>query len=86
MISSTRMMTLTLLLQADVTIFLVSLGLMSNASQTTFALFLAIALVGFAMTSYTYRSERNDEHPHRGWLVIGCCMLVGLFFSSLVYT
>ncbi len=86
MISSARLMTLLLLLQADATILLVSLSLMSTASQTTFALFLAIALVGFAMTSYAYRSERNDEHPHRGWLVMGCCALAGLLFSTLVFT
>ncbi len=78
-------MTLLLLLQADAMVFLLSLSLMSNASQTTFALFLTIALVGFAMTSYTYRSERNSEQPHRGWLVLGCCVLVGLLFSTLVY-
>lgn len=78
-------MTLLLLLQADAMVLLLSLSLMSSASQTTFALFLAIALVSFAMTSYTYRSERIKEHPHRAWLVLGCCVMAGLFFSTLVY-
>ena len=82
---SSRIVLLLLCLQAVATIFLWSLDALNQVSEGTFALFLAIDLLGFAMISYVYRSEKNSNHPSRNWLLVGCGMILILLFSSLYF-
>lgn len=79
-------MILLIILEADVTAFLIALSFQNIVDQNTFALFLAIELVGFSLTSYIYRAEKNRDLPSRGWIAIGSCVIMGLFFSSLFFT
>ncbi len=78
-------MILLLILQVDVTGFLVALSFDNNVNQNTFALFLTIELIAFAMTSYIYRTEKNRDLPKRLWIIVGSCVIVGVFFSSLIF-
>ncbi len=80
-----RIIILLLILQADVTGFLVSLSLASNVNQNTFALLLTIDLIAFAMTTYIYRTERRQELPKRSWIIAGSAVIAGVFFSSLIF-
>ncbi len=81
-----RIIILLLILQADVTGFLIALSFANNVNQNTFALLLTIDLVSFAMTTYIYRTERRQELPKRLWIIAGSVVIVGVFFSSLIFT
>jgi RsiW-degrading membrane proteinase PrsW (M82 family) len=81
-----RVILLLLILQADVTGFLVWLSFASNPSEDTFALLLTIDLVAFAMMTYIYRTEKLNALPSKVWVVVGSAIIVGLFFSSLIFT
>ncbi len=80
-----RLIILLLILQAEVTGFLVALNLENDVNQNTFALFLTIDLIAFVMMSYIYRTEKNNDTPKREWIVVGSCVIVGVFFSSLIF-
>jgi len=81
-----RIIILLLILQADVTVFLIGLGFATNVNQNTFALFLTIDLIAFAMTTYIYRTERVEALPNRVWLILGSAVIAVVFFSSLIFT
>jgi hypothetical protein len=81
-----RIIVLLLILQADVTGFLIVLSFASNVNQNTFALLLTIDLIGFAMTTYIYRTERTQTLPNRVWLIVGSAVIAAVFFSSLIFT
>ena len=81
-----RVILLLLILQADVTGFLIALSFASNVNQNTFALLLAVDLVAFAMMTYIYRTERLQTLPSRLWILVGSVIIIGIFFSSLVFT
>lgn len=78
-----RIIVLLLVLQAAATIFLWTLDDLNEISEGTFAVFLAIDLVSFAVISYTYRKEKVMESPNKTWLLVGCVLIVILLFSSL---
>jgi hypothetical protein len=80
-----RIIVLLLILQADVTGFLVALSFATSVDQNTFALLLTIDLIAFAMTTYIYRTERIQALPNRIWLIVGSALIVVVFFSSLVF-
>ncbi len=80
-----RIIILLLILQADVTGFLIALSFATSANQNTFALLLTVDLIAFAMTTYIYRTERTQALPNRVWLIIGATVIAVLFFSSLIF-
>jgi RsiW-degrading membrane proteinase PrsW (M82 family) len=80
-----RIIVLLLILQADVTGFLVALSVATSVDQNTFALLLTIDLIAFAMMTYIYRTERIQALPNRIWLIVGSALIVVVFFSSLVF-
>jgi RsiW-degrading membrane proteinase PrsW (M82 family) len=81
-----RIIILLLILQADVTGFLIALSFATNVNQNTFALLLTIDLIAFAMTTYIYRTERIQALPNRIWLIVGSTIITGVFFCSLIFT
>lgn len=81
-----RIIILLLILQADVTGFLITLSFATNVDQNTFALLLTVDLIAFAMTTYIYRTERIQALPSRAWLVVGSAVITIAFFSSLIFT
>ncbi len=81
-----RAILLLLILQADVTSFLVALSFNLNANQNTFALLMTIDLITFAMITYIYRTEKLQNLPSRPWIVVGSIVIAGIFLSSLVFT
>jgi hypothetical protein len=78
-----RVILLLLVLQAGVTGFLIWLSLASNSSEDTFALFLTVDLVAFAMVTYIFRTERVQAVPNPLWLFVGLGIIVAIFFASL---
>lgn len=78
-------MVLLLILQADVTGFLIALSFASNVNQNTFALLLTLDLIAFAMMTYIYRTERLQVLPNKIWILVGSAVIVGIFFSSLIF-
>ena len=80
-----RIILLLLILQADVTGLLIALSFANNVNQNTFALLLSIDLIAFAMTTYIYRTERLDALPNKIWIIVGSAIIVGVFFSSLIF-
>ena len=80
-----RIVLLLLILQADVTGFLIALSFASDVNQNTFALLLSIDLIAFAMMTYIYRTERLEALPNKIWIIVGSAVIVGVFFSSLIF-
>jgi hypothetical protein len=80
-----RVILLLLILQADVTGFLIWLGFTSNPSEDTFALLLTIDLIAFAMMTYVYRTEKLQALSNRIWIIAGSVIIVAVFFSSLIF-
>jgi hypothetical protein len=80
-----RVIILLLILQAEVTGFLILLSFATSVNQNTFALLLTIDLIAFAMTTYIFRKERIQALPNRIWLIVGSAIIAVVFFSSLIY-
>jgi membrane associated rhomboid family serine protease len=55
----------------------------SSQSQTTFAIFLSIDLVVFAMVSYIFRVSKWKEEVRRLPLLAGCVALLILLYIGL---
>lgn len=65
---------------------LVVLWVMSPITQSatdTFALYLSLDLIAFAILSYLYRSHRNSKPVNQGWVSIGYLALIILLVSNL---
>jgi len=77
---------LLLILQADVTGFLIFLSFESTVSENTFALLLTVDLIAFAMMTYVYRREKLHALPSRVWLILGSAVIASVFLSSLIFT
>jgi hypothetical protein len=73
------------LIGIQVTSFLVLwfLNPMNQAATDTFALYLSLDLVAFAILSYIYRSHRNSKQPNQMWISIGYLALIVLLVSNL---
>ena len=80
-----RVILLLLILQADVTGFLIVLSFASNVAQNSFALLLCIDLIAFAMVTYIYRIERTQMQPNKTWIILGCLVIAAAFYSSIVF-
>lgn len=78
-----RLVLTLLVLQAVVTVFLYTLNPTGKSGQATFATFLGIDLLTFAMVSYIYRTGRSRRPIRRGWLLSACILLLVLLASSL---
>ena len=64
-------------------LFLWTLNPVSSQSQTTFAIYLSIDLVVFAMVSYIFRVSKWGEEVRRLPLVSGCVVLLILLYMGL---
>ena len=71
-------------LQATATVLLWLLGPITQAATDTFALYLSVDLVGFAMLSYMYRSMRGGRIASQSWLALGYLSIVVLLSSNLL--
>ncbi|MDG6905052.1 MAG: hypothetical protein JRN20_04625 [Nitrososphaerota archaeon] len=80
---STRMIGLLLIAEAVVAYFLWTLNPTDQAGETVFGLFLAVDLVSLSMMSYIYRTYKRGDGPHRGPLLVACCMILILVYASL---
>lgn len=72
-----------LVLQVVSVVLLWTLNALDEASEGTFALFLAIDLVSFALISYSYRTTREGAGPKVIWVVAGSALVVILALASL---
>jgi hypothetical protein len=81
-----QIISLLLLLQAIMTVFLWTLNAVSSVSEGRFAVFLAVDLLAFAMISHTYLAQRWSRLPNRPWLLTGAIGLTILMISGLLFT
>lgn len=79
-----RMVLLILLLQGTATVTLWSLNPTGTPSQAIFGVLLGVDLLGFALISYLYRSERAEAKLRRGWILAACSLLAVLLLAALV--
>lgn len=59
---------------------------LTQAATDTFALYLSLDLLAFAMISYIYRSRRESREPSVAWLATGYLALMVLLVSNIVIT
>ncbi|MDG6941997.1 MAG: hypothetical protein JRN34_03635 [Nitrososphaerota archaeon] len=57
---------------------------LTQSSTDTFALYLSVDLLAFAMMSYLYRSKRSGGEPSSAWLAVGYLALIVLLVSDLL--
>ena len=81
-----RIIVLFLLLQGVSIVLLWTLDALNEVSEGTFALFLAVDMISFAMISYVYRHDKEGEAPSRGWLIVGSVLVLVLLFSTFILT
>jgi membrane associated rhomboid family serine protease len=78
-----RVLVLLLLFGLLSVVLLWTLNPVSSQSQTTFAIFLSIDLVVFAMVSYIFRVSKWNEDVSRLPLLAGCTVLLILLYIGL---
>jgi hypothetical protein len=71
-------------LQVTATAILWFLAPITQAATDTFALYLSVDLVGFAMLSYQYRVTKAGRGASQAWLALGYLAMVTLLASNLV--
>jgi len=71
-------------LQVTATALLWLLSPVTQAQTDTFALYLSVDLVAFAILSYQYRSLSAGRQASPSWLALGYLSLVVLLSSNLV--
>jgi hypothetical protein len=79
-----RIIVLLLVLQGVSLVLLWTLDALNDVSEGTFALFLAVSMISFAVISYVYRNEKEIQMPSRVWLIAGSILIIALLFSSLI--
>jgi Kef-type K+ transport system membrane component KefB len=79
-----RLVVLLLLLQGTATVTLWTLNPTDPAGQDVFAILLGVDLLGFALISYLYRSDKTAAGFSRPWVLVGCAMFVILLLAVLV--
>lgn len=79
-----RLVLLVVLLQGTATVTLWTLNPTGTAAQAVFGILLAVDLLGFALVSYLYRTDKAKAQFSRPWFLVGCGMLVVLFLAVLV--
>jgi membrane associated rhomboid family serine protease len=78
-----RILVLLLLFGILSVVLLWTLNPTGSQSQTTFAIFLSIDLVVFAMVSYIFRVSKWGEEVRRLPLLAGCLALLVLLYIGL---
>jgi hypothetical protein len=78
-----RIFALLLLLGLVSVAFLWTLNPVGSRNETTFAMYLSVDLVVFAMTSYIYREIKWKEGVGGVPLIGGCLMLLLLLFIGM---
>lgn len=78
-----RIFALLLLLGIVAVAFLWTLNSVGSGDETTFAIYLSVDLVIFAMASYIYRVSKWKEGVGRLPLIGGCAMLLILLLVGL---
>ncbi len=78
-----RILVLLLLFGILSVVLLWTLNPTGSQSQTTFAIFLSIDLVVFAMVSYIFRASKWGEEVRRLPLLAGCLALLVLLYIGL---
>jgi len=78
-----RIIVLLLLFGLLSVIYMWTLNPVSSRSQTTFAIYLSIDLVVFAMVSYIFRVSKWNEDVKRLPLIAGCVALLILLYVGL---
>ncbi len=73
-------------LQGATLVVLWLLNPLTQLATDTFALYLSLDLLAFAMISYIYRSRRGSREPSAAWLALGYLALMVLLVSNLVIT
>jgi len=81
--TTSRIFALLILVGLLSVVFLWSLNPVGSQAQTTFAVYLSIDLVVFAMASYIFRVSKWKEGVGRLPLVAGCLALLVLFYVGL---
>ena len=82
--TSLRIVALLILLELLSVSFVWTLNPISGQGEATFALFLALDLVTFAMISYVYRVNRRGDDVNRVAILAGCCFGLVLLFAGLL--
>lgn len=73
-----------IVLQAAAAVVLWLLNPTTQPQTDTFALFLSVDLLAFAILSYQYRARRNGGLPNAAWVSVGYLVLVVLLSADLV--
>ena len=73
-------------LQVVALVVLWLLNPLTQLATDTFALYLSLDLLAFAMISYIYRSKRASREPANIWLAVGYLSLMVLLVSDLIIT
>ncbi|MDE1858480.1 MAG: hypothetical protein KGI26_05400 [Thaumarchaeota archaeon] len=73
-------------LQVATLVVLWLLNPVTQVATDTFALYLSLDLLAFAMISYIYRSRREAREANGGWLAVGYLVLMVLLVSNLIIT
>ena len=73
-------------LQVAALVVLWLLNPVTQIATDTFALYLSLDLLAFAMISYIYRSKRGAKEPSTAWLALGYLALMVLLVSNLIIT
>ena len=75
-----------IVLQVTTLVVLWLLNPVTQIATDTFALYLSLDLLAFAMISYIYRSKRGAKEPSIAWLAIGYLALMVLLVSNMIIT
>lgn len=57
---------------------------LTQSATDTFALFLSLELVSFALVSYAYRARREERVANQAWVALGYLIIVILLVSNLM--
>ena len=71
-------------LQGTSLVVLWLLNPLTQAQTDTFALYLSLDLLAFAIMSYIYRARRSEGEPNPAWLAVGYLVLIVLLVSNLL--
>jgi hypothetical protein len=79
----TLQVTFLIVLQSVAIVVLWLLNPLTQSATDTFALYLSLDLVAFAMLSYVYRSTKCGRAPSQIWMAAGYLALVALLVANL---
>ncbi len=79
-----RIVALLLVVEAISVFLLWTLDPLTPQGQDAFAIYLAIDLIAFAMTSYLYRALNSDRRMSRALILAGCVFIAILFLVSFI--